>query len=343
MKNGFSIILCCHNSEKKIELTLTYISRLKKPNNIDFEVILVDNNSTDNTVEIATNHWRELHLSIPFKVVAEPLLGLSNARKKGILESVGEIIVFCDDDNRLDKDYLQLANQIMKTDANIGFIGGRGIVKTEAELPPWFNLLENCYAVGEQYEKDGDITNTKGYVWGAGMVIRRSVFQKLLNSGFQSLLLGRKGSSMMAGEDTELCILGKQLGYSIYYDSRLRYYHYIPQSRISWKSLIRLWEGFSKSHVYLGMYEAYFNYISTRDPAKISWFAMFKKNARAFFFGCSTINWYKTLYITFIENRIGYLPGLEKRKYFHRMKELLRIRFTYKTYIKKIANFRIGN
>lgn len=338
----FSIIVCCYNSAKRLHKALECISKQELSSDLLFEVIIVDNNSTDNTSELAQEIWAKLNVPIAFKIVTEPLPGLANARKKGILESIGELIVFCDDDNGLAQDYLKIAFGIMQSNLKIGIIGGYGIIHTDGELPEWYDLLENCYAVGAQYEKDGDITNTRGYVWGAGMVIRKVVFQKLIDAGFQSMLSGRKGRKMMAGDDTELCILSKQLGYLIYYDSRLKYFHYIPQSRITWRYLLQLWKGFARSQVYFEMYESCFNNIPP-NLNEIRWTSLFKKNATSFFLGFLTLNWYKSLFITFIENRKGYLPGLEKRKYFYRMKELLRIRFSYNLYIKRIADLKIRN
>lgn len=338
IKPKISVIVCCYNSVLRLPDTLTALTKqVLKPGQL-FEVIIVDNNSTDGTAEFVIEFWFKLNSPIPIKVVTELELGLSNARKKGISESRGEIIIFCDDDNRLDKEYLQIAYDLIQSNPKLGIIGGHGIIETDGELPEWFSVLEKVYAVGCQYDIDGDVSNLGGYIWGAGMVIRKVVYDKLLNTGFQSLLSDRKAEKLSSGGDSELCILTKQLGYLIYYDSRLKYFHFIAKNRLKWNYLIKLCEGFARAQVYLDMYENCFNE-NVSDINEMRWSKFFRNSAIPFFSGIFTLNWYKILYLSFVENREGYLPGLHKRKYFHKMKELLIMRFSYNSYVKKLSKF----
>ena len=333
-----SIIVCCHNSVLRLPDTLSALAVLKTDVGCTFEVVLVDNNSTDGTAVFAKSFWKELNSDIIFKLVKEDRSGLSHARLKGISESVGDIIVFCDDDNLLHNDYLQIAISIMKSNSNIGIVGGLGILKTDSEIPVWFNKVENAYAVGAQYDNDGEVAKPCEYIWGAGMVIRRAIFERLIKVGFKSVLSGRKGGKLTSGEDTEVCIVTKQLGYLLYYDSRLKYFHCIPKSRLKWDYLIKLLRGFSSSHVYFEIYHGCFD---KGTPANgLSWGKQFRDNAKDFFRGASTLNWYKTMYLAFIENREGYISGLVKRQYLYRMIELVKIKLTYNSYLKKIDSLK---
>lgn len=78
---GISIVICCYNSAQRLPLTLVHLAAQKVADNFPWEVIVVNNASTDNTEEAAFSSWdRE---SIEMRVVYEPQPGLSYARHRG--------------------------------------------------------------------------------------------------------------------------------------------------------------------------------------------------------------------------------------------------------------------
>src|SRR4051794_7116729 len=101
-EKAISIIICCYNSSKRLPATLKHIAQQKMRSNILWEVIVVDNNSADDTKEVAVREWRKYNLSVPFKVVTEQKQGLIHAREKGYAEAAYQLLLFCDDDNWLD-------------------------------------------------------------------------------------------------------------------------------------------------------------------------------------------------------------------------------------------------
>ena len=84
MIDGISIIIFGYNSEKRIEKVLLSISRLRMPSGIDAEIILMDNASTDNIVQIATQYWTSLNSPILLKVIHEKREGLVFSRETAI-------------------------------------------------------------------------------------------------------------------------------------------------------------------------------------------------------------------------------------------------------------------
>src|SRR5258708_7275133 len=100
---GISVIICCYNSAKRIAETLTHLSQQELDLGISWEVILVDNNSQDKTTEVANITWHSFKRDVPFKIILEPRQGLAHARRKGIDESRYDYLLFCDDDNWLEK------------------------------------------------------------------------------------------------------------------------------------------------------------------------------------------------------------------------------------------------
>lgn len=179
LKAGVSIVICCYNSAGILPLTLKYIFRQVVPQNIPWEIIIVDNASTDNTSEIAKSSYESSNCLATFKIVKEPKPGLSEARQTGFDTAKFEYVVFCDDDNLLNKDFVKLVFEIIQKNAEIGVLGGQSIA--DFDLPPafWFNDWKNSFAIGKQSETEGDITWTRGYVWGASMVVRKEAWKKL--------------------------------------------------------------------------------------------------------------------------------------------------------------------
>ncbi|MBK8553006.1 MAG: glycosyltransferase family 2 protein [Ignavibacteria bacterium] len=94
------------------------------PDDIPWEVIVVDNASTDNT-EAAQKIWDKYNCLASFKVVKEQEPGLSAARLKGFNTAKYEYVVLCDDDNRLQKDFVKNAYDIMRSNDEIGVLGGQ--------------------------------------------------------------------------------------------------------------------------------------------------------------------------------------------------------------------------
>src|SRR6478736_4840376 len=92
---GVSVVVCCYNSVQRLSQTLEHLSRQEVPAHIPWEVIIVDNNSTDGTADFAANCWKKLHCNISFRVVQELQPGLSAARRKGFLSAFYDLIIFC--------------------------------------------------------------------------------------------------------------------------------------------------------------------------------------------------------------------------------------------------------
>ncbi len=202
------------------------------PDSIPWELIVVNNASTDGTSVIAEAEWEKYNLqSAFFKIVEEYQAGLSYARQRGIEESQFEYLIFCDDDNWLDLDYLNKVYQIMSGDLLIGSCAGRCTAVFESEPPIWFKYMEKVYAVGEQYP--GIKSGYVDILWGAGMGLRRSAWIKLQKAGFTSILSDRKGATLVSGGDDELCKVLLLAGYKLWYDEHLKFKHFMTRQRLT--------------------------------------------------------------------------------------------------------------
>jgi glycosyltransferase involved in cell wall biosynthesis len=253
IQRGVSVVICCYNSIERLQPTLTHIANQKISNNILWEVIIVDNNSDDGTTEYAVKIWKTLNCNVLFRIVSEPQSGLSFAREKGIYTAQYEYILFCDDDNWLDSNYIDVAMSLLSSKPNLGIVGGCCRAISDVQFPYWFDSNQSFYAIGEQKSKN-EIYKNITFIYGAGMILNKSIYLTAKKNGFHSLLTGRNKKNLSSGEDTEICFAFKILGFDIHYTTELTLQHYIPKERLNINYLINIRKGILRSNVILSSY-----------------------------------------------------------------------------------------
>jgi glycosyltransferase involved in cell wall biosynthesis len=274
MSGGLSVVVPCYNSARRIPETLEHLASQRVPTDIPWEVILVDNASTDPTAELAEAIWREKGPDGIFRVVPQPIRGLSAARAKGFEAARYDYVLFCDDDNWLSEDYVARAHRIMEGDPIIGALGGRGIPHFEIPPPDWWDQpFRVHYGVGPQGPTSGDVTDAAGAVYGAGFVIRKEGWERLQERKFEFLLSDRQGGRLTSGGDTELCFGLRLLGYRIWYDQDLTFQHFIPRERLTWRYFLRLVAGSQESTPIVMAYKYALGDVdpSSRPPTRHRW------------------------------------------------------------------------
>jgi glycosyltransferase involved in cell wall biosynthesis len=250
---GMSVVICCYNSAARLPDTLRYLAQARSTS-LPWEVIVVDNASTDDTAEVARANW-PANAPAPLRVVTEPQAGLSHARRRGVAEVRYAIISFIDDDNWVPADWFERVLAIFAAHPEVGACGGRGEAVGEIELPAWFTGIQKYYATGPQHIRQGDITDARGtLLWGAGLNVRTAAIRALFAGGFDFRMSGRSGSNMGAGEDTELCCALREAGWHFWYDDQVVLRHFIPNGRLTWNYALRLLEGIGGSTAYFDLY-----------------------------------------------------------------------------------------
>jgi glycosyltransferase involved in cell wall biosynthesis len=258
--DGVSIVVCCYNSASRLPETIKCLAKQELENNISLEIIIVNNASTDDTNIVAQNIWEENKNSkVDFCIVDEPIPGKSFALEKGINHAKYEYVIICDDDNWLDKSYVTIAHKIISSNNNIGAVGGRSQAVTDIQFPNWWNEYKTGYAIGDQGKYSGELAYPL-CIWGAGMVIRRSLFLKTFNKEVPALLTCRKGADLSSGGDSEICMRLFLLGYKLYYSELLVLRHYIPRERLTESYRDRLFKGLLSSRSVLREYRIQINY-----------------------------------------------------------------------------------
>ena len=234
-KISFSIIICCYNAAKRLPATLEYLSKLDIAE-INCELIVVDNNSSDNTSEIVNNCWKSYNNPFELKYLKQPQPGKTNAWNLGVENANGDYLIMCDDDNWLPKNYFKKIAAIFNQNEKIAMVGVKSIGVFEEELPDWFASISAFWAIGSQYSCSGYITNEHKKLWGAGCFFKREALINLAKFGYKQKFSGLKKEGM--AEDHELFILLVLIGYEMYYCDDIEIKHFMPKGRITWHNYL---------------------------------------------------------------------------------------------------------
>jgi glycosyltransferase involved in cell wall biosynthesis len=228
--DGISIVICTYNGSHLLPETIRHIACQKFRQGIHWELILIDNASTEDVRKISISQCQKYSILRKFKVYHQPLQGLTFAREMGLLKAKFNYVLFVDDDNHLEAHYAQNAYDIMSQNRSIGVLGGHGKLVFEDKVPTWL-YKQNIYANGAQDKKSGKVKNH--IVYGAGFIVRKSAYISIVEAGYKPLLVDRTATGLSTGGDYELCYAMKIGGYEIWYSKHLFFNHYIASSRTS--------------------------------------------------------------------------------------------------------------
>ena len=217
----FSVIVCTHN--RAAILTDCVDSLLTQT--IDksrFEIIIVDNNSTDNTEEIAKDFVKN---NSNIKYLQEKTVGYSAPRNCGWKNALGNIVAYIDDDEIAAPDWLESIEKAFQIEEKPDIIGGIYLIKYDKIPPDWF--IESMGGTNKNRQK-GILNQRKDcYLAGGNIAFKKEVLEKL--NGFSNDFNMKNGFLMM-GEDTDICQRAKNAGFKLFYDPNIKIYHRMNQN-----------------------------------------------------------------------------------------------------------------
>ncbi len=228
-----SVIICTCNRSQSLKRTLDSVTQLFVPENLEWELIIVDNNSKDNTEEIVDNLQKRCRFPILF--VKEARQGLSFARNRGIREAKGRLIAFTDDDVVVDHGWI---GAVVKAfgEYDVQCMGGKILPVWEKPVPVW--LSEELYDRLALLDYGNvPLFLTKPVIWGANFAVRADAFQTY---GLFSTERGRLPDKLYSGEETYFVSTLLAAGESILYMPDAIVHHCIPQERMR-KMYFRRW------------------------------------------------------------------------------------------------------
>jgi glucosyl-dolichyl phosphate glucuronosyltransferase len=242
----FSIIIATYNRAADLTETLNSLAQLEVGD--EWEVIIVDNNSTDNTRNVVTE--AAMVFPVPLRYLYESEQGRSAALNTGIKAALGEIIATTDDDVRVSPDWLRNAEVALQR-LECDYLGGKALPIWGGVRPKWIPEGRSIHwAVIALLDYGPEPIPLGDYVpIGVNMVFRRDAFER---AGMWDNTIGRKAGTLLGQEVREWCQRARAANLKGFYSPDLVIHHVIPGDRLTKKYFRRwfYWHGISRAILY---------------------------------------------------------------------------------------------
>lgn len=228
---NFTVAIPTYNGEKTLPLVLEKLRSQITPATLSWEVVVVDNNSTDSTAQIVASWQSDFPVSLRYCLEAKQ--GSAYARQRAVQLATGEWIGFLDDDNLPDENWVAAAYQFGIEHPKAGALGGQIHGKYEVEPPPEFDraklfLVIRKYAqTAKQFEPE-----KLRLPPGAGLVVRKQAWLESMPDRFVRAHRG--------GHDYEISLRLYKQGWEIWYNPEMQIEHLIPAWRMEKSYLTRI-------------------------------------------------------------------------------------------------------
>ena len=241
---SITVIVCTYNRCDAVIKALDSIAVQVLPPSVEWDVLIVDNNSTDNTRQVVENYC--LQNPSRFSYVFEKKQGLSNARNTGIEKARGNVLAFTDDDAIVGPEWLQnLTSSLLSGECAAA--GGRIVPVWPAAVPKWLSH-QDLVTLGPfgGFDLGPEPKPLTRSFYGGNMAVRRDVVEKY--GGFRADL-GRSSTNLMGREDIEIANRLIAAGEKLRYEPNAVIWHPIAESRMKKSYLLRWYYWEAKSEI----------------------------------------------------------------------------------------------
>jgi hypothetical protein len=246
-----SVITCSHNPRADYLARVLGALATQTFGAEHFEFLLIDSGSSDPLEARIDLSWHPRS-----RCVREDEAGLTRARLRGIAEATGDLLIFVDDDNVLDPDFLEQAVRIYDTRPDIGSWSGASFPGFDEPAPSWTRRHWGNLVIRDVPR---DIWSNLPMLpdtmpCGAGLCVRRAVadhYAALHREGKRPFALDRNGASLLSGGDNDLAACACDIGLGVGVFGALRLTHLIPANRLRESYLVSLAENIALSTVIL--------------------------------------------------------------------------------------------
>jgi len=231
---NISVVITTFNGSKTIEKALNSLIQQEVNSRLLYEIIVVDNNSTDNTAELV----RKMIKSYPDKnisLIKECKQGPVHGRHTGLLKSKYEIILFLDDDMIAMSNYIESYSNLFKSDQKLGLAGAKIRVPESYEEPKYMNTIKSVLAINETFD-------FKNYFVPSMQAIRKEAYMFFYNNGFEQKLLFRKDNKYKyaRGQDIEFSLALRYTPYHCGFNKDTYLIHDFGTERLKIENIIDL-------------------------------------------------------------------------------------------------------
>ena len=245
----FSIIIATYNRANELVDTLRGLAGLTTRSS--WEVIVVDNNSSDNTRQVVEDATAAF--PAPLRYLFEGTQGKAIALNSAIREARGEILLFTDDDALVEPDWLDQADAALEETGG-AYVGGRVLPRWESARPSWIpdrkGRMWAVIALADFGDRPREFGRGIGWPLGVNMAVRASVFHT--NGIWWDNRYDRVGNSLRGQGQREWCLRVRAAGLHGYYTPHMLVHHLVPADRLR-KSYFRrwfYWYGISRAVLY---------------------------------------------------------------------------------------------
>jgi glycosyltransferase involved in cell wall biosynthesis len=248
----FTVVICTYNGATRLPNVLDQLQSQIDTEAIPWEILVVDNNSTDSTKQVVQQYQNTCFKSGQLRYSFEPEQGLAIARQHAVTAAKGELIGFLDDDNIPTPTWVASAYLFAQNHPHAGAYGSR--IQGEFEVPPPddFQRIAALLALTERGSKKLlYVPKKKVLPPGAGLVVRKQAW--LENVPKRCFLQGRVCEPYLPGEDLEALLHIQQAGWDIWYNPEMQITHQIPHWRLKKDYLVDLCRGIGLSRYHTRM------------------------------------------------------------------------------------------
>jgi glycosyltransferase involved in cell wall biosynthesis len=257
MSGEISVITCSHNPRPDYLQQVLNALKNQTVTKSRWEYLLIDNASAEPLASRVDLSWHS-----NARHIREENLGLTHARLRGIRESASDILVFVDDDNVLDSDYLEQVVCLANKWPRLGAWGGQTRPGFESEPPSWTRQYWSRLVIRE-FDSDrwsNQPSQADTMPCGAGMCVRKPVaeyYARLHANGQRNIIMDRAADSLVSGGDSDLAICACDVGLGMGLFSSLKLTHLIPPTRLTEDYLAKLLEGLAYSSIVLDSFRTF--------------------------------------------------------------------------------------
>jgi glycosyltransferase involved in cell wall biosynthesis len=240
---NFTVAIPTYNGAQRLPVLLDHLrSQQDLPDHFTWEVLVVDNNSRDNTQEVLHQYSQQSDLPFHLRWVQETRQGAAFARQCAVRAAHSDWLGFLDDDIQPDQHWIAEALKFIEQKPEVGVFGGQIHGSFESPPPPDFKRIQSFLAIRERgnithpYDPDNLILPPS-----AAWVVNRAAWLDAVPP--RPSLSGRVKGSMVQGDDYEPLLHLHQAGWEIWYVPTLHVHHHIPSWRLERDYLLALSRG----------------------------------------------------------------------------------------------------
>ncbi len=239
MSADATVLICTYNRAGYLSETLDSLAAMTVPTDIRWDVLVVDNNSTDATARVVAERLGSY--PVPLRYLFEATQGKCFALNTGLAHAPARIIVFTDDDVHVPAGWLDAAVRPLLDDETIDYTGGPVRPIWGAERPPWLDETGNLggtIAVKDHGSAPFVFEERRKTPLGVNMAVRRTLIDRI--GGFNPAF-GRVGQSLLGQEQAEFFYRSRRAGSRGLYVPAMTLDHQVPAARLTREYFRRWW------------------------------------------------------------------------------------------------------